>query len=212
MGTVENQKNIITICHDYESPTSIQLLKQNLESNGYLILDNNILDIDQNRQLDVQAYFQLKKRSPNNPYLYFLHSKMVETKLEEITDSDVIIFYNINDGKMSQLMFFYFTLAWQLTKKIYLWIPINKHLPFYNEIFSLEIPNINADINKIIPPIKGTDNIYTKKETKNLVIETSILTSVKPIENKEFPAKIKKLIKKVIIGSIKSKDEDEAPF
>lgn len=210
MNTNEEQKTIITICHDYETP--IKILKFNLELNDYTILDDNILDIDNNRQIDVQAYFQLKKRSPNNPYIYFLHSKMIEKKLEEITDSDVILFYNVNDGKMSQLMFFYLALSWQMVKKIYLWLPINKHLPFYNEIFSLEIPNINANIKNIVPPVKGNAYINPIKETKNLVIETSIITSkTQSIERRDTPIKTKKLIKKKIIGSEKN-DENEAPF
>lgn len=205
------QQNYITICHDYNVPFKEELtLKENLELKKFIILNDDILDIDNNRQINVQAYYQLRQRSPNNPYVFFLHSKMIEKKIEELEKSDVILVYNPNDGIISHLIFFYITISWYLSKKIYLWTSINKKLPFYNEIFSLDIPIINTNINNIIPPIKG--NPY-KEEVKNLIIENTknILIDIeKPKEERITKTLKKKLIKKQLTK--KYNFDEGAPF
>ena len=174
----------LTLCYDEDIKITYKVLKS-LEEKGFTLLNNNVLDIDVNRQIDIQGYYQLRKKSPNNPYVYLLHSKMIQSKLEEIEQSDVVLFYNPKDGEMSQLMFFYLTLSWHLLKKTYLWKPLNKRSPFYNEVFPLDIPSINEDIDKIVPPVKS--GLYKQEEVKEIIIEA-------PTKKEEI--KKKKLIKK----------------
>lgn len=184
---IQNQSTI-TICHDFDSP-NFQFLKKQLEDKNYLILNNDILDIDNNRQINVQAYYQLKNKSANNPYVYFLHSKMIETKIEEIENAEIVLLYNHNPEKISPLMFFYITIAWYTVKKIYTWKPISKKTPFQNELISLNIPSINENIENIVPPRK--DGIYS--ETQQIII----IDDNKELESSSQPIK-KKLIKKTI--------------
>lgn len=135
-------------------------------------LNDNILI--QGREINVNAFEQLKKRNPSNPYILELKTEMMKKSVEHIEDSKIILIINKDRYEVfNKDTLFELTIAWFLKKIL---ISLNDISVTSNGelISAMGIKSLGGDINKI-------KELYKEKEKEKPSI---IEKETKPVEKR----------------------------
>jgi hypothetical protein len=141
-----------------------ELSKCNLKA----ILPKEIVTIDK-RELNINAFDQLKKRSPQNPYVLKLKREILLTEAEQIKTSNILLVFNplgIKSGHITSQQLIALTIAWQNNIPRYLLESPDPMNEYFEEVLSMEPIILKGDIRKIQTKQKWVEAINKLVERK----------------------------------------------
>lgn len=122
----------------------------------------------QGREINVNAFDQLRKRNPNNPYIIELKKTIMEILNKNIKNNDIFLLINKRSEQFIKETIFEMSIAWTLKKTM---LSLEDITPINGElVIAMDIKSLQGDITRIKKYLiteKEVDQI--KEEVKRLV-------------------------------------------
>lgn len=124
----------------------------------------------QGREININAFDQLRKRNPNNPYIMELKRTIMKLLIQNIEKCELFFLINKNrDEQFIKETLFELTTAWYLKKPL---VSFNDVSPMNGElVIAMEIKSLQTDLTKIKP------YLLIKEETEKIKEEVKKLTT-----------------------------------
>jgi hypothetical protein len=152
VNTSINENSTLEVCE--------QLDKLNLS----YYKPNEVIEF-QGRKININAFEQLKKRNPNNPYIIELKKTIMNILIQNIEQNKIVLIINNRNEQFEKETLFEISIAWYLKKQML----------SYNDISYL-----NGEL------IQAMDIISLKRGIDKIIELTTIKEEIKQIE-KEIP-------------------------
>jgi hypothetical protein len=135
-----------------ENSTLAVSLFETLEENGFDTYFPNINLEYEGKTININAFDQLKKRNPNNPYIIELKKLILKEVCDNIFLHSYFLLCNKVNQKISNQGLFELTIAWYLKKKLF---SIETVEVFHEELASATgIISLHGKVENIYPYLK----------------------------------------------------------
>ena len=145
------------------------------------ILPIEIIKIE-SREININAFEQLKKRNPRNPFLMKMKRIILENEIERLKKADILLIFNplgLKSGYVSSQQLISLTVAWQNKIQAYLMETPDPSWEHYEEIMAMNPMILKGDISKIITKKDSVQQLRDSwlKNNTTIDIETN---SIRP--------------------------------
>jgi hypothetical protein len=116
----------------------------------------------QGRQINVNAFDQLRKRNPNNPYIMELKRTIMELLTRNMENNNVVLIINTRSEQFIRETIFEISIAWYLKKII---LSFDDITPTNGELISaMDITSLRTDLTRLTGYITTEKEIEKAKE------------------------------------------------